>query len=207
MRARHSDFAIAKRLLAGDERAFRQIFDDYFPKLYRFSLARLGGNRDAATEIVQQTFCKAFQHIRSYRGEAALFTWMCRICRNEIADANRKLAREATSTLDDDALENLLEVVAAPAAAQPEQLAARHELIDLIQATLDVLPNHYGDVLEWKYVEGETVMTIAARLGLGQKAAESLLTRARLAFREALQTLADTADLLGPAGDEPSGSR
>ena len=51
------------------------------------------------------------------------------------------------------------------------------------------MPKHYGDILEWKYVDGLSVADIAARLGVGPKAAESLLTRARNAFRERMTAL------------------
>ena len=66
----------------------------------------------------------------------------------------------------------------------------------LIQATLDNLPAHYGDVLEWKYVDGMSVKEIAAQLSVGPKAAESMLTRARTAFREAIATITGSADVL-----------
>ena len=56
---------------------------------------------------------------------------------------------------------------------------------------LDGLPARYGDALEWKYVEGLPVVEIAARLAVSPKAAESLLTRAREAFRDAFATLAE----------------
>ena len=49
--------------------------------------------------------------------------------------------------------------------------------------------SHYADALEWKYIDEIPVQEIAARLGLGAKAAESLLTRARHAFRDAFRTL------------------
>jgi RNA polymerase sigma-70 factor (ECF subfamily) len=54
---------------------------------------------------------------------------------------------------------------------------------------LDDLPDRYGDVLEWKYLHGLSVNEIAGRLGLTAKAAESMLTRARAAFREGFNTL------------------
>jgi len=50
--------------------------------------------------------------------------------------------------------------------------------------TLDLLPGNYSDALEWKYIDGLSVVEIAERLRLSYKAAESLLTRARQAFRE-----------------------
>jgi RNA polymerase sigma-70 factor (ECF subfamily) len=54
-----SDFALARRLLAGDEAAFEEFFATYFPRVYRFARARLGGNEDAAEEVVQSTLIKA----------------------------------------------------------------------------------------------------------------------------------------------------
>ena len=60
----------------------------------------------------------------------------------------------------------------------------RRELSRLVQATLDHLPGRYGDVLEWKYIQELSVAEIADRLGLGYKATESLLTRARQSFRD-----------------------
>ncbi len=55
--------------------------------------------------------------------------------------------------------------------------------------TLDYLPRRYGDALEWKYIEGISVAEIGARLKIAPKAAESLLTRARSAFRDGFHSL------------------
>ena len=62
--------------------------------------------------------------------------------------------------------------------------------------TVDALPSHYGDVLEWKYIDDLSVIEIAQRLAIGPKAAESLLTRAREAFRQTMLELADAPDAL-----------
>ena len=59
----------------------------------------------------------------------------------------------------------------------------------MVQLTLDSLPNPYGDMLEWKYLQGHSVKEIAARLQISPKATESLLTRARRAFREGFSAL------------------
>jgi len=70
---------------------------------------------------------------------------------------------------------------------------------------LDRLPSRYGDVLEWKYVDGDSVEQIGERLGIGHTAAQSMLARARTAFREALETVfgATVYDLLSglPGGE------
>ena len=68
----HDDKAVAARILAGDEVAFRRLFDELFPKLYRFAMLRLDGNRDDVCEVVQQTYCRAFEQLAHYRGEASL---------------------------------------------------------------------------------------------------------------------------------------
>ena len=118
----HSDRAIANRLLKGDEAAFRELFDSFFPKLYRFALARLDGNQDEAKEVVQQTFCKAFERLDSYRGEASLYGWMCQICRNNIIDLGRRRQREFQQVAlleEDGTIQSILETLSAPASEQP----------------------------------------------------------------------------------------
>lgn len=201
----HPDLACTRRLLRGDEREFRALFDAYFPRLYRFALVRLGGDADAANEVVQQTFCKAIERLDTYRGEAALYTWFCQICRNTLIDFCRARKREwqFVRPMEDDAqLRAILEAVAAPPNLRPETQAWQRDVRRLVQATVDALPAHYGNILEWKYVDGLSVDDIAQRLAIGPKAAESLLTRAREAFREAMLAMADLAEVLQPPRQE-----
>jgi RNA polymerase sigma-70 factor (ECF subfamily) len=182
----HSDLGLAARLVAGDETAFEQFFADYFPRVYRFALVRLGWNEDAAEEVVQITLIKALDKMHVYRGEAALLTWLCAFCRREIAAWFQRTGRTAEISLADDRPEMraVLDALAALSSDDPESEVQRRELSRLVQSTLDHLPPQYGDALEWKYIEGLPVDEVARRLGLGYKAAESLLTRARQAFRE-----------------------
>ncbi len=196
---RHADLKIAERLLDGDEGTFNAVFEAYFPRLYRAALARVGGDADEAKDIVQQTFCKVFERLDSYRGEASLYGWMCQIMRNTIVDRIRKRQTEGLhfEIADDDS--SLLALAASLRATnndEPETDLKRIELLTLIQATLDHLPTHYGDVLELKYVDELSVKQIAQRLDIGPKAAESLLTRARNAFKDAIVSIGGSADIL-----------
>jgi len=59
----------------------------------------------------------------------------------------------------------------------------RAELSRLVHVTLDHLPGRYGDALEWRYIQELSVDDVAARLGLGYKATESLLDRGTAAGR------------------------
>jgi RNA polymerase sigma-70 factor, ECF subfamily len=193
-----SDVALARRVIAGDEAAFDEFFAGYFPPLYRFALARLGGNEDASEEIVQRVLIRALARLHTYKGEAALLTWLCTLCRREIAGWRERAGKVREVSLFDDRpqMRAALDALAAVDADDPETTLRRRELSGLVQLTLDHLPGRYGDVLEWKYIQELSVDDIANRLGVGYKAAESLLTRARAAFREGFSFV--TGDGLDP---------
>ena len=203
--AQHIDKAVARRILSGDDQAFKETFDEFFPRLYRFAKARLNGDHDAACDVVQQTFCKGIERLETYRGEAALYTWFSQICRNTLIDycrANNIRSQRFVPLEDHENIRAVLESLAAPSTDQPDIGASRRDVIRLIQATLDALPLRYGDVLELKYAEGCSVKEIAAQLGISEKATESTLTRARTAFRAAFTEMTDLDDILSasPAG-------
>lgn len=187
-----TDTALIAAMLKGDETAFRRFFEVYFPRVYRFALPRLGNDAEACKEVVQATLVKAMRALAGFRGEAALFSWLCQICRRQIADTLRARQRHHQNVVlidDTPGLREALEAIAAPASDEPAQGYGNAETRRLVQAVLDRLPSRYGDVLEWKYIEGRSVEEIGALLGVGQTAAQSLLARARTAFREALETV------------------
>jgi len=64
-----------------------------------------------------------------------------------------------------------------------DELLARRETREMVNATMAQLPLPYGRALEAKYVAGQSVREIATSMGTSEKAAESLLGRARAAFR------------------------
>lgn len=184
---RASDKLLVGRLLAGDERAFEEFFEAYFPRLYRFALARLDHNPDSAEEVVQATLSKVIVKLHTFRGEAALFSWLCTFCRHQISAfyRQRQRAPRPVALLEDEPeILAALESLSASDEYDPDEQLRRKELARLVQVTLDHLPPRYGDALEWKYIHGMTVKEIAALLEIGPKAAESLLTRARQAFRD-----------------------
>ena len=175
----------------GDETAFDAFFTAVYPALYRFALARLGRDEDAAGEVAQAAFCKAIAKLHTYRGEAALLTWLCAFCRHEIyAHEKRRAVRPSVAFAEDEPeIRAALESLRLATVDDPETVLDRTRLAAFVQRVLDHLPSHYADALEWKYIDEIPVQEIATRLGLGSKAAESLLTRARSAFREAVRTL------------------
>lgn len=181
---------LVRRMLDGDERAFNAFFDSYFARLYRFVLPRLNGDAEAAREVVQGTLSKAMRKLGDFRGEAAMFTWLCQICRREAVDFLRIHRRHADRVVlidDQPELRAVIESIEAPEEFDLLKNCGRSELGRLVQSVLDRLPARYADALEWKYVEGLSVDEIATRLGVGQVAVQSMLARARVSFREALE--------------------
>jgi len=187
------DRRLVKRLRAGDAAAFNQFFDDHFARLYRFVLPRAAHDEEAAKEIVQATLSRALRNIRRYRAEAALFTWLCSIARNETVDWMRRNARyheHIVLTEDAPEIRAAVDSFLAPQAEEPGGHLQTEELRRLIQVALDRLPARYGNALEWKYIQGHSVKEIARRLQLSPDAAQSLLARARRAFADVYAELA-----------------
>lgn len=180
------DLDSARRLRNGDESAFEEFFGEYFPRVYRFARVRLTGDDDAAEEVAQTTLIRALAKVSTYRGEAALFVWLCSFCRHEIAAWFERSGKAMQVSLSDDSAETraMLDATAALSRDDPEREYERRELSRLVHLTLDHLPGKYKEALVWKYLEGTPVEEIGRRLDLGYKAAESHLTRARQAFRE-----------------------
>lgn len=181
-----NDRALVDRLLEGDEVAYREFFSARFPGLFRFALSRLDGDEEQAQEAAQSAFVTAFEKLDSFRGESTLFTWLCGICRFQIHDLRRRERRRprlvSAETGPDEPLSEL-ERLQSPE-EDPADSLERKERIARVHQTLDDLPPRYGRALEWKYIEGLPVRRIAELLEVGEKAAESLLTRARDAFRQ-----------------------
>ncbi len=185
------DRSLAAKVAAGDQRAFDEFFKEYFPRLFRFTLTRVDNNADLAEEIVQRTMCIVVRKMGTYRGEALLFTWLCQICRNETSSVFRQRHLELQDEIpieDHPAVQAALESVAADD-GRPETARRREEIANFVRVTLEHLPANYAQALEMKYVQGCSVSEIARSLNLGNKAAESILSRARAAFKERFRAI------------------
>ena len=163
--------------------------------MFRYARHRLGNLADV-DEVVQATLSQAARRLETYRGEATLLTWLVQICRHEISRTLQRTSRNDMMEpfLNDELLRAAVEQVAEDSST-PELEASRRELISLVQFALDQLPEHYARALELKYVQGFGSREIAETLGSSDKAVQSLLARARRAFREvcdqALRTVYD----------------
>ncbi len=201
------DRRLVRRMLAGDERAYQAFVDEYFPKLYRYAFHRLREHQ-MVEDVIQEALAKAARRIETFRGESTLLTWLTRICRHEISrllSRNERYEDTMLPYLNDDILCAVVESIESTHQYEPDALCQRNELVSLIQFALDQLPEHYALALEMKYIEGRSSREIAACLEIGDDAAQSLLARARQAFREVGETAIGALLDNGGAGTHTSG--
>ena len=163
-------------VLAGDESAWQTWYEETFDDVYRYVRWRCGGRRDWADEIVQQTWLTAVRRIRRFDPQQGSFlAWLRGIAANVLRNDLRRQRRQTRSRPPPgDPVEDG-QVVERP--AEDRQREGR------IAAALAALSEREEAVLRAKYLEGLSVAEIASARGETPKAVESLLSRARAAFR------------------------
>jgi RNA polymerase sigma factor (sigma-70 family) len=170
-----TDEAIVGLLQAGDETAWRRICEDFGAPIYRYCYWLAGADAAAAEDLRQETLLAAISGIADYRGQVPLFAWLSGIARHKASDARRWRRRHMA----------LDEAGDTPALnPSPEAGVSSTELNARVVDTLWSLPRDYRIALLARYVEEESVESVAARLSRSYKAAESVLSRARQAFFE-----------------------
>ncbi len=165
------DAARKAAVLAGDESAWRAWYAEAFGPLDAYVLWRCGGLRHDADDVLQEAWMTAVRRIDSFDPDAGPFlAWLRGIAANLLLNRFRK-KRAIPPPIGE----------GEPADAE----AMRRERAEGVASALASLPTRYEAVLRMKYLEGLAVAEIAALCGESAKATESLLTRAREAFRAA----------------------
>lgn len=166
----------------GDARV-EALFREFAPKV--FALARrFGFDADEAEDGVQEVFVKVQRRISTFRGDAALSTWLYQVAVNTLRDHRRKLMRLkrplpfSTPRGADESGEPPEQRLVSPIGT-PQEDAARAERGRIVREALDRLPARFRDVLVLRELEGWSYRDIARVLGLAQGTVESRIFRAR----------------------------
>ena len=175
------DRQLARRVLAKEAGAFDEFFSSLFPRVFRFCRVRTHPHAEVE-DIVQETMLKALRSLHGYRGEASLFTWVCQICRHEIAVRHRRLGPDGQAVERFDEAEGTI-------SADESDVFERFSVEEAVHLALDRLPVEYAAALEQKYLMGRTVTEVASQLGRSRIATQSLLARARRAFARCYREL------------------
>ena len=179
--------ALVRRLLKMDEKAWEQFCGEFSRPLLEFVRLCFGCGREKAEEVVQMTFVRCVRSIRTFDpSRGRLLDWLKAVSKNEAHTVIRAERRNSVSvplsSLPEHIADQILERI--DRTPLPDTLAARGDIQLLIQETLMELNSRYREVLIMKYVNGLKVSEIAAELNVSEKAAESVLSRSRAAFRK-----------------------
>jgi len=176
---------LLERMRRGDQRAFNQFFDAFAARLGAFAARRSALDSAALEDVVQSTMIAAMRGLGGFRGGSALFTWLCQICRNQLADIRRKQARQPVTHSLEQWIEERprAEVIQLSDFRDPLDECAVDAERGAVRRAINRLPPHYARILELRFGDELTVPEIALALQVSQSAAESQLVRARAAFR------------------------
>jgi RNA polymerase sigma-70 factor (ECF subfamily) len=166
--------ALRQAALAGDAGAWQALFQSAFEAVAGYVRWRCGGRSDLIDDAIQEAWLTAARKLRAFDPVRSRFAaWVCGIAANVCRNLVRTRLRAA---------KRVRPLVTVPEPAMPES-SPDHDP-EAVARALAELPERYELALRLKYLEQRSVADMARLFGDSEKAVESLLTRARQAFRE-----------------------
>lgn len=166
-----TDADLVARIHKGDKRAFKEILTRYQHHVYGFALNLLRDPHEAE-DISQEVFLRLYRSAKSYRSYATLQAYLFRIARNLCIDHLRKKRPET-----------MPEPPEAVSMCTPYHHLHASELREKIDGIISGLPENQRAAIHLRHVLGMSYKEIAEALDVTVHAVESLLARARKAFR------------------------
>ncbi|MCJ7575464.1 MAG: sigma-70 family RNA polymerase sigma factor [Dehalococcoidia bacterium] len=179
---------LVEKLRQGDSTAMEEFYTIYRSRLYSLILEQVGRDETVAEDLVQDVFLAALGSLDKFRGDSQLYTWLRSIAFHKINDYYRHQARRPEpkkSPHDFDVTE--LEQIGDNQPAASTQMESEEVRQSVHQALAD-LPQDYQEVLVLKYLKDMPVLAISQIMGRSPKSVEGLLSRARKAMRDNLES-------------------
>ncbi|WP_371157568.1 sigma-70 family RNA polymerase sigma factor [Jannaschia sp. 2305UL9-9] len=160
------------RAASGDQAAARDLIDRLGPKLLAFCLRLTGGNRAEAEDIMQETFLRLWRKAAEWDagGTAQMSTWLGRVAANLAIDRKRRAARSAP-------LDDSVDIADETPGVEARMIAEDRQAA--LGAALDALPDRQRQAVVLRHIEGYSNPDIAAMMGTGVEAVESLVARGK----------------------------
>lgn len=176
---REEEYAVIRRVCAGDTDAFEALVTAYQKQVYNLALRTVGNEEDAA-DMTQEAFLRAYRSLGSFRGDSKFSVWLYRLTTNICIDFLRSRGRRPTVSLtavDED--EEPQELDVADDRFDPVQSLERAELRRAVQRGLASLPEDYRRILMLRELSGLSYAEIGQVLRLEEGTVKSRLFRAR----------------------------
>jgi RNA polymerase sigma-70 factor (ECF subfamily) len=171
----------------GDTSAFNRLVTQYERKIFRLA-KHITQNDEDAEDVLQESFLKAYEHLKNFHGQSKFYTWLVRIAVNESLMKLRKRKSDKTVPLDEplDTGEDMVAREIAVWEENPEQKYSREELGSILDEAVDSLRPAFRTVFVLRDIEELSTEETAETLGISIPAVKSRLLRARLQLREKL---------------------
>ncbi len=173
----------------GDRNEFSRLVEAYYAMIYRLAIKMVGNPQDAE-DILQETFIKAYRHLKDFDGRSSLSTWLYRVATNEALMFLRRKRPEQVS-IDEplDTEEGELEPVQiVDWCCLPEQELLSSEARLHLDRAIDVLSPSLRVVFVLRDIQGLSTLETSEVLNLSETAVKTRLSRARLRLREELSS-------------------
>lgn len=155
---------------------FKEIYQEYGKKVYRFLLS-LTGSAQEAEELLQETFYQAFLHVDKFEGRCSVYTWLCAIGKNAWLQECRRKSRFSTKELEELAL--------TAHSPSPEEISVRQEEYERIRRAVQRLGEPYREVFVMHVFGDIKLKEIALRYGKTESWARVTYYRAKQKIYEA----------------------
>ena len=185
-----TDAELASSAVAGSVLSFETLVRRHNRLLFRTARGVVPDDAEAQ-DVVQETWLRAFVKLETYRGEAALGTWLARMAINIAISSQRRKGRHVPLQ-DNDPAEGAIEMYNLPTSEGPDASAERTEMRVLLQASIEGLPAIYRSVFILRAVEDMSVQEAAFCLSVNEDVVKTRFLRARAMLREDLATRVET---------------
>ena len=184
-----SDEILIKKSQEGDYSSFEELVKRHEKKIYNLAY-RIMGNREDASDVLQETFLQAFRKLSSFKGDSNFSTWLYRIAVNICLMKKRKRKKMKTFSLDVPVLskkgDELKRELHDDWSKNPLATLENKEVKNKLSEAIDALPDEYRTVILLKGVNGLSNEEMAKVLNVSIPAVKSRLHRARLFLRDDL---------------------
>lgn len=181
-----------ERSRKGDLAAFDKLVRQYEKSVYNTAY-RLSGSHDDASDIAQEAFVRAWNNLKSFRGDSAFSTWLYRIVTNVFLDDRKRKRARPHRSLDDalDLDESSVQRQYEDPAPGPEAVAENQERQRILEQAIQTLPEAQRVMVVMYHAQGLAYEEISEITQLPMGTVKSRLNRARLALRERLRGVAE----------------
>jgi RNA polymerase sigma factor (sigma-70 family) len=183
------DAELVRRVRAGEDAAFEELFRRYEGRIRAF-VARRVGDRGRAEDVTQEAFLSALRRLRATDSEIAFKPWLFEIALNATIDLHRRTSRAEEVSVDHGELLRPSDRRRLVGVAAPESEALTKERLEHLRGAFDVLNETHHRLLVMRELEGRSYRDIGERLKLSHSAVESGLFRARRRLESEYEALA-----------------